>query len=272
MKKFFLLCLMTVLTIAGVSACFANEVKMPAPGVYHRNNDRGAVNGLLYIFKTPEGKLYFEARGYDYNPDTKALLPAYDVKGTPKSVYAGLIEPVDGKIIAHLDCVSDTDEVVPVLDAREAAKKDKTDIKGWTFPLIADTVNGKPVRLDYQLTVKDDMINLFPSKDKYSASCVGKTDVAGRYYKDALIPHKAGPTLAAYVSEQIDPNLSRRALTKLDVSEWWVDRLEAGSHEGFGTHPAFVWVKAYDGIHDLIGTYLIAEDLSCAYKDGVKVF
>ena len=253
MKKLVLFCVLSVLIVA--SAAFANSPALPEPGVYQRVNDRGAPNGRLLVFAGPGGKLYFEVRAYDYNRDMKSLTPAWKVADAPRSVFAGMIEGTISIPVAHMDFVSDTDT---------------SEMKSWTYPVIADSVDGKFVRLDYSVKVDGDAVVLTPA-GPYTSAKLGKAEVGGRYVKAALAPYIVGTPLAAYVAEQVDPNLRRRVFSKLDVAEWWVSYLSAGTHAGLGTHPAFVWLKAYDGIHDLIGTYLVAEDLSCVYVNGELV-
>ena len=258
MFKKILLLLCMVLTMAGASSVFAGETVLPEPGVYHRVNNNGVSTGLLYVFAGPEGKRFFEVQAYEYNSANKSMIPAYEIKGVPCVFYAGMMEAADGKTLAHLDFGSP--------DARNGLEQ-------WRFPVIAGLHNGKPARLDYQVETKENAVVLSPVSDVFvTANVINRVEAAGRYIREYRKQLAVNPCLAAYVAEWSDPALRRVAMTRSDVARWDIAKVAAGKAEGIGTVPASWQLKAYDGTKRLIGTYLVAEDLSAVYCNNEKVF
>ena len=110
-------------------------------------------------------------------------------------------------------------------------------------------------------------VTLAPADEKYSTKqFFDKVEVAGRYVKAEEEFPDAGACLAAYAAERFDPDLARLALTHSNVARWKINRLPAGDYDGIGSMPMSLQVLAYNGAQTLIGTYIVAGDLSAMYK------
>ena len=246
-----LLCCLFLL--ADISAALAKEKSVfPDAGVYFRTNEKGAINGNLTVFSLPDGKVFFEVFAMDYSGDDSGLIPAMEKDGEPKAVFAGIIERRKKKTLAHMDfCTNDISD----------------ELEEWQYPVNADKTSKSPVRLSYEVKMKGKEITLVPADAKYSTKqFFGKVEVAGRYVKAEDEFPDAGACLAAYAAERFDPDLSRLALTRSNVARWKIDRLPAGNYDGIGSMPMSLQVLAYNGTNTLIGTYMVAGDLSAVYK------
>lgn len=242
-----------LLMLAGMSTALAKEkTAFPDAGVYFRTNEKGAINGNLTVFSLPDGKVFFEVFAMDYLGDESGLIPAMEKGGEPKVVFAGIMEQRKKKTLAHMDF--GTNDI-------------NDELKEWQYPVNADKTSKSPVRLSYEVKIKGKEITLAPADTKYSTKqFFDKVEVAGRYVKAEDEFPDAGACLAAYVAERFDPDLARFALTRSNVARWKIDRLPAGNYGGVGPMPMSLQVWAYNGINTLIGTYMIAGDLSVVYK------
>ncbi|MBR4907730.1 MAG: hypothetical protein IKZ43_01815 [Acidaminococcaceae bacterium] len=245
-----LLCFLLMLT--GMTALAKEKSMFPNAGVYFRTNDKGAINGNLTVFMLPDGKVFFEVFAMDYKGDESGLIPAMEKGGEPKAVFAGIMEHKKKKTLAHMDF---------------GTNGIGDELEEWQYPVNADKTSKNQVRLSYELIIKGKEITLAPADTKYSTKqFFDKVEVAGRYVKAEDEFPDAGACLAAYAAERFDPDLARLALTRSNVARWKIDRLPAGDYDGISAMPMSLQVSAYNGAHTLLGTYLVAGDLSAVYK------
>ena len=253
MAKKILSLLCFLLVLAGMPAALSKEKSVfPDAGVYLRTNEKGAINGNLTVFALPDGKIFFEVFAMDYFGDESGLIPAMEKDGKPKAVFAGIIEQKRKKNLAHMDF--GTNDI-------------SDELAEWQYPVNIGKPSKKTVRLSYQVKVKGKEITLVPADEKYSTKqFFNKVEVAGRYVKTEDEFPDAGACLAAYVAERFDPDLARLASTRSNVTRWKINRLPAGDYDGVGSMPMSLQVLAYNGAQTLIGTYMVAGDLSAVYK------
>ena len=254
MAKKILSLLCFLLVLAGMPAALAKEKSVfPDAGVYFRTNEKGAINGNLTVFALPDGKVFFEVFAMDYFGDESGLIPAMEKDGKPKAVFAGIMEQKKKKNLAHMDF--GTNDI-------------SDELTEWQYPVYAGKPSKSPVRLSYEVKVKGKEITLAPADEKHSTKqFFNKVEVAGRYVKAEDEFPDAGACLAAYMVEHLDPDLGRLASTRSNnVTRWKINRLPAGNYDGVGSMPMSLQVFAYNGAQTLIGTYMVAGDLSAVYK------
>ena len=242
-----------LLLLAGMTTVLAKEKSVfPDAGVYFRTNGKGAMNGNLSVFVLPDGKVFFEVFAMDYLGDESGLIPAMEKGGEPKAVFAGALEHRKKKMLAHMDF--GTNDI-------------SDELEEWQYPISAGKTSKSPVRLSYEVKVKGKEITLVPAEAKYSTKqFFNKVEVAGRYVKAEDEFPDAGACLAAYAAERFDPDLARLASSRSNVAKWKIERLPAGNYDSIGTMPMSLQVTAYNGTQTLIGSYLVAGDLSAVYK------
>ena len=253
MAKKILSLLCFLLVLAGMPAALAKEKSVfPDAGVYFRTNEKGAINGNLTVFALPDGKGFFEVFAMDYFGDESGLIPAMEKDGKSKAVFAGILEYRKKKTLAHMDF--GTNDI-------------SDELAEWQYPVYAGKPSKSPVRLSYEVKVKGKEITLAPADEKYSTKqFFDKVEVAGLYVKAEDEFPDAGSCLAAYAAERFDPDLARPASIHSNVARWKINRLPAGDYEGIGSMPMSLQVMAYNGAQTLIGTYMVAGDLSAVYK------
>ena len=253
MVKKILSLLCCLFMLADISAALAKEKSVfPNAGVYFRTNDKGAINGNLTVFTLPDGKVFFEVFAMDYKGDESGLIPAMEKDGEPKAVFAGIVEQRKMKTLAYLDF--GTNDI-------------SDELEKWQYPVFADRASKSAARLSYEVKGNGKEIILSPADAKYSTKqFFDKVEVAGRYVKAEDEFPDAGACLAAYAAARFDPDLVRLALTHSNVARWKIDRLPAGDYDGIGPMPMSLQVSAYNSAHTLLGTYLVAGDLSAVYK------
>lgn len=254
MAKKILSLLCFLLLLASMTAALAKEKSVfPDAGVYFRTNEKGVINGTLSVFVLSDKKVFFEVFAMDYKGDESGLIPAMEKDGEPKAVFAGIMEQRKKKTLAYLDFGTNG-----ISDEPEE----------WQYPVNADKTSKNPVRLGYEVKTKGKEITFSPADTKYSTKqFFGNVEAAGRYVKAEDEFPDAGACLAAYAVERFDPELARLATSpRSNVVRWKIDRLPAGDYEGIGPMPMSLQVSAYNSSNTLIGSYLVASDLSAVYK------
>ena len=252
-KVLSLLCFLFVL-ICMPAALAKEKPVFPDAGVYFRINEKGAINGNLTVFSLPDGKVFFEVFAMDYDGDESGLIPAMEKGGEAKAVFSGILEKSKKKTLAYMDF--GTNDI-------------SYELEEWLYPVITGKTTKNPARLSYEVKFKGKEIALTPADAEYSTSLFfDKVEVAGRYIKaDDEFPD-AGACLAAYAVERFDPELARQTVKRTGVTQWKIDRLPAGNYDGIGSMPMSLQVLAYNSAHKLMGTYIVAGDLTAVYKVG----
>ena len=245
------LCFLFVLVC--VPAALAKEKPVfPDAGVYFRINEKGAINGNLTVFTLPDGKVFFEIFAMDYDGDESGLIPAMEKGGEAKAVFSGILQKENKKTLAYMDF--GTNDI-------------SYELEEWLYPVIAGKPSKNSARLSYEVKFKGKEIALVPADAGYSTKrFFDKVEVAGRYIKAEDEFPDAGACLAAYAVVRFDPKLTRLQVKRTDVAQWKIDRLPAGNYDGIGSIPMSLQVLAYNSAHTLIGTYIVACDMSAVYK------
>ena len=243
-----------IAVMAAVLPALANgQAVLPEPGVYYRSSSKGVNNGILSVFKLPDGRVFFDVYVQNNGSDATGQAAVSKYGNTaPQGFFAGEMSGDNGKVLAYMDF---------------GAADNIGLIRNWEYPLIADKTPQGPVRLAYAVSVSQKGIELAPANAKFStAQFLDNVEVAGFYVKKENENPVASPCLAAYAAERFNPNISRLAMTRSNVEYWDISRMPAGVYKEIVGQNPVLSVTACSKVHPFLETCLVAEDLSAVYR------